>query len=97
MERSEVSAHEVRAFLVLRTQGRWMTHIELAQAAKISGRTARSYARTWLKLGLIDLAEVFPAHRVRWSEQAHRRNASYVQRLEEAARVFSPSAVTEAP
>jgi hypothetical protein len=27
------------------------------------------------RLGLVDLAEVFPAHRYRWSEKAAKRNA----------------------
>lgn len=88
-ERSEVSAHEVRAFLAIRNHPGWMTHEDLALAAKISKRTARAYSKKWLKLGMIDLAEVFPAHRIRWAQQANRRNASYLQRLEEATKVFA--------
>lgn len=39
-------------------------------------------------LGLLDQAEVFPAHRYRLSSKADKRNKSYLQRLERAAEVF---------
>lgn len=89
MEKAEISAHEVRAFVAL-SAAEWMTHRELATTARIAERTARAYAKKWLELGLIDVAEVFPAHRIRWSPNAMKRNASYVRRLTEALAVFGP-------
>lgn len=94
MERNEISLHETRVYLALRASGGWMTNSEVAAAAGVAGRTARAHTLRLVGLGVLDLAEVFPAHRYRLSEKAPRRNAAYVNRLEAAAAVFglTPSA-----
>lgn len=89
-ERNEVSVQEVRFYLAAKAAAsRWSTAQALAVAAKIAPRTSRAYATKLVKLGLFDVAEVFPAHRYRLSDKASKRNAAYVQRLEGAAEVFS--------
>ncbi len=86
MERNEVSRHEIAVYHVLaQQQGKWLTSAELAVAAQVAPRTARSHALRLVKLGLLDQAEVFPAHRYRLSEHARNRNRSYVDRLTRAA------------
>ena len=88
MERSEVSRQEVHFYLAASELERWCTAAELATQAKIATRTARAYAVKFVKLGLFDVAEVFPAHRYRWSAFAAKRNAAYLRRLTAAAEVF---------
>ena len=40
-----------------------------------------------VELGILDQAELFPAHRYRISEHADKRNKAYVIRLREAAKI----------
>ena len=67
----------------------WMTNKQIAELAGVAERTARQHTFNLVKLGVLDLAEVFPAHKYRMSEKASKRNASYVNRLELARSVFS--------
>lgn len=89
-ERNEISAQEVAFFLAASQRGehQWSTAKELADASGIAPRTGRAYALKFVRLGLFDQAEVWPAHRYRWSELASKRNKAYLQRLEHAAYVF---------
>jgi hypothetical protein len=89
MERNEISIHETRAFVAfLKNKEKWITSKELAKEANIAERTARAFSLKFTKLGLLDLAEVFPAHKYRLSEKASKRNAAYFGRLERAREVF---------
>jgi len=88
MERNEVSVHELRVFLTLRSATAWLSSKEIAQQSKVAERTARAHARKLAAMGLCDVAEVFPGHRYRWAEKAAKRNAGYLQRLERAAEIF---------
>jgi len=88
-ERNEVSVQEVRFYVAAKNAAdRWATANELADKSKVAQRTARAFALKFVKLGLFDIAEVFPAHRYRLSSLAAKRNASYVRRLDEAVAVF---------
>lgn len=89
MERSEISHHEVRIFELLSTDSKWRTNTEIATVLSMPARTVRLHTLRFVKLGLIDQAEVFPAHKYRWSSKANKRNVSYLQRLKLAAEVFS--------
>jgi len=89
MERNEVSIHEARLYRALEAHaGTWKTSAELATAAQIAGRTSRAHVVKLHKLGLVDVAEVFPGHRYRLAQKADKRNASYVIRLRQAVEVF---------
>ncbi len=89
MERNEVSSHEVRLYRAAKASGAtWLTSQDLAQAAGVASRTARAHAAKLVKLGILDLAEVFPAHRYRFSDKADKRNQAYIHRLDKAAEVF---------
>lgn len=88
MERNEISVHEVRVYVALKAAGGWLTNTEIAEAAKVAARTARAHTLKLVRLGVLDLAEVFPAHRYRLAELAKKRNTAYVQRLESARAVF---------
>lgn len=87
MERNEVSLQEVRFYRVA-MKGEWRTAKDLAKAAGIAERTGRAYALKFVKLGLFDQAEVWPAHHYRWSTLAGKRNKSYLQRLEQTSEIF---------
>ncbi len=89
VERNEVSRHEVAVYQTLaRHMDTWLTSVEIAQAAEVAPRTARAHALKLVQLGLLDQAEVFPAHRYRLSEYASNRNRGYVDRITRAAEVF---------
>lgn len=90
MELNEISTHEVEVFRVLRENaGRWMTNKDIAALVNgVAERTVRAKTIKLVQLGLLDQAEVFPAHRYRLSAKARQRNTGYVIRLEGAAEVF---------
>lgn len=89
MERNEISRHEIAFFHAAKSADGWRTAKELADTAGIAHRTGRAFALKFVRLGIADQAEVWPAHRYRWSKMADKRNRSYVQRLEQASEVFS--------
>lgn len=90
METNEISIHEAVIYSSLRGSAKWMTNREIAKATArpVAERTVRHHTRRLVALGLLDLAEVFPAHRYRVSEMADKRNAAYVNRLKAACEVF---------
>lgn len=92
-ERSEISLHEVKAYLALKSPGTsWLTAREIAKHAGIAERTARAHALKFVRLGLADQAELHPGHRYRLSDKAGKRNTAYVQRLEAACEIFGVQA-----
>ena len=88
IEKNEISEHEIRVFLFVAKSSQWVSSKDISNGAKVAPRTARSHALKLVKLGLFDVAEVFPSHRYRLSEKAEKRNASYFIRLQKAAEIF---------
>jgi hypothetical protein len=90
MERNEVSRHEVEVIRVLTShQGQWLTNQQIRDAATdVAPRTVRATTLKLVRLGLLDQAEVFPAHRYRLSGFAAKRNRGYWDRVQQAAEVF---------
>lgn len=89
METNEISLHEAKLYCAIEKRGAvWSTSKELAKDAGIAERTARAHLFKFVKLNLMDVAEVFPAHRYRLAEKAAKRNAGYLSRLMCAADVF---------
>ena len=91
MERNEVSLHEVLVFKAIEASGgRWLTNKEIATSVsgQVSDRTVRAHTLKLVSLGLVEQAEVFPAHRFRLATKADKRNKGYWQRLNHAAGVF---------
>lgn len=89
MEQNEISLHQLKAFNFVRECNRWVTAAEIASNAGIAPRTARLHALKLTNLGIFDIAEVFPAHRYRFSEKARKRNKAFMLRLEKANEVFT--------
>lgn len=88
-EKGEISIHEARLYRVFtKDESAWLTNRDVAKASQISERTARLHTLRLVKLGILDLAEVFPAHRFRISQMAEKRNRAYLQRLNNACSVF---------
>lgn len=83
MEKNDISAHEVRVFKSLTNE--WKSTREISEEAQVAYRTANMHLLRFVKLGLIDLARVFPGHRYRLSEKSNKRNAGYHIRLDQAA------------
>lgn len=91
-ERPEISEHEVRIYRTLKKEPeRWMTHAEIEKSSGVCARTVRQHTLKLVRLGLLDMVELFPRHRYRFSEKGHRRNKSYAQRLTQAEEVLSLS------
>ncbi len=89
MEQNTISLQEVRVYRVLRAQPEtWFTNIELHEHVKASDRTVRAMTLKFMRLGLVDLMELFPGYRYRWSEKAAKRNRTYLDRLEAAAEIL---------
>jgi hypothetical protein len=88
-EKGEISIHEARLYRVFTAAPTsWLTNREVAEAAKIAERTARLHTLRLVQLGILDLAEVFPAHKFRLAQQADKRNRGYLTRLENVCEVF---------
>ncbi len=85
MEKNEVSRHEISVFKVLNEADGWLTAADIAERAQVARRTASAHALKLVKLGIVDQAEVYPAHRYRLSEFAAKRNRGYADRLSRAA------------
>ena len=90
VERNEISEHEMKIFSILRSSPeRWMTSKEIGQlCSSVALRTVRLHMQRFVKLGIVDLAEVFPAHRYKFSDKSAQRNKAYALRLEKAAEAF---------
>ena len=88
-----MSVHQVRIYMALKEAAGWITNRQIATAANVAERTARQHTLNLVKLGVLDLAEVFPAHKYRLSEKAAKRNAAYVNRLEAAREVFASGGI----
>jgi DNA-binding IclR family transcriptional regulator len=87
MEKNEISSHEVLVYREL-AKGEWITSKAIAEAAGVAPRTARAHALKLVRLGIVDQAEVFPAHRYRLSTHAAKRNRGYADRITRAAEVL---------
>jgi hypothetical protein len=89
-ERNEVSRHEVEVFRALLANASvWKTNAELATECRdVAPRTVRAMTFKFVQLGLVDQAEVFPAHKFKIAAKADKRNRGYADRLRHAAEVF---------
>lgn len=87
---TEISAQEVRTFLALEAASdTWLTNTELAAAVEgVAPRSVRNYTLKFVKLGLLDHAALFPAHKYRMAARQSKSGIAYVQRLKDAAAVF---------
>lgn len=92
MEKNEISTHELSIYKIFRINPlRWLSNKEAAELAKANNRTTRAHTLKLVKMGVLDQAEVFPAHKYRLSAFADKRNGGYVRRLETAAEVLGVS------
>jgi len=74
--------------MALKSSKHWKAARDLAKEAGVAERSGRLYALKFVRLGLADVAEVYPCHRYRYSEKAGKRNTVYLQRLDQAIDVF---------
>lgn len=88
METSEISEHQLRVFLFVQSASGWVTSKQVAEGANVAQRTARGHLRHFVLQGIFDVAEIFPGHRYKLSEQADKRNPAYMLRLEKAKNVL---------
>ncbi len=57
--------YEVRVYSALReagAAGRWMTNLEIADAAGIAERTARKHTMRLTKIGILEQLTTYPSH-----------------------------------
>ena len=80
-----ISAHEVRLLLVFRGNAdRWFDNAQVAEAAKISPRTARLHTSRLVELGVLDVERVFPASKFRLAGTPSEAGHAYLRRWEKA-------------
>lgn len=91
MERNEISQHEVLVYLALANSKAWMTNRDIADQTGVAPRTARAHTLKLVQLGLVEQAEIFPAHRYRLSDHAAKRNRGYFDRITRAIEILGPS------
>lgn len=82
----QISHHEVKIVKAVSEHGSWIDAESVAKKAGVAPRTARAHLKRLADIGIIEQAEVFPAHRYRWSEKTG--NKSYLLRLKAAGEVF---------
>ena len=90
LERNEVSVHEARVYVMVKSHEGWVSCNELIEKLKgvVAPRTVRAHMTKFQNLNLLDVAEVFPGHRYRWAKKADKRNNGYLKRLDMAVEVF---------
>lgn len=88
METNEISHHQFKVYDYVRLADSWLTSKEIASGTGVAERTARAHALKFVKLGIFDLAEVFPAHRYRVAKLADKRNRGMFDRLEAVREIF---------
>jgi DNA-binding transcriptional ArsR family regulator len=89
METSEVSVHQAKLYMVARKNpSRWFTTRELAEASGIAIRTASMHASRLVKLGVLEVRELFPGHRFRLAQTATKGAKPHATRLDEAVEIF---------
>lgn len=87
-ERSGVSLHEAKVYLALKGKpGMWMTNKDVSAASGVAERTARMHTLRLVKLGVIEVAQVFPGNRYRWTDKPQRK-PTYLKKLTDAIAVF---------
>jgi predicted ArsR family transcriptional regulator len=88
-ERTEVSLHEVKIYLVLKHRpDEWLTGEEISEKSGVNPRTCRMHTVRLMKLGVIEQVRLHPAHRYRFPVKSAKRNESYIKRVEQAAEIF---------
>ena len=88
-ERTEVSLHEAKIYLVLRQRpDEWLTGEELSEKSGVNPRTCRMHTVRLVKLGVIEQVRLHPAHRYRFPAKSAKRNEAYIKRVELAAEIF---------
>lgn len=88
-EKGEISLHEVKLYRSFTgSPEKWVSNRDVAQMTGVAERTVRMHTLRLVNLGILDMAEVFPAHRFRLAKMADKRNKGYVTRLENACEVF---------
>lgn len=86
-ESSEISEKELRTFKAISTKT-WVSNKDIALITKLSRRQVNDYMLKFMKIGLIDQAEVWPEHLYRLSRFAAKRAPGYLERLRFTERVF---------
>lgn len=80
-EKGEISSHEVKIVEFIKAKAGWVGHKDIVTGTGVKYRTVAHHCLRLVHMGLLDLAEVFPCHRYRYSAMAEKRNKAYVLRL----------------
>ncbi len=92
-----ISAHEVRLLLVFRQHpSRWFDNAEVAEAAKVSPRTARLHTSRLAELGVLDVERLFPASKFKLGRSPSEAGQTYLARWEKAREALGLSVAQEA-
>lgn len=88
-EKSEISLHLVKVFKAIKdADGKWVTNKEVSAMIKMPLRTVASHTLHLSDAGMINQAEVFPAHKFQFSGKADKRNKAFYERVIRAMEIF---------
>jgi DNA-binding IclR family transcriptional regulator len=88
MESAEVSLHQLMVYEAVKNSTGWITNKDIAKLSGVNERTARAHVYKLVNLEVFEQAEVYPGHRYRLSEKAKKRKVAYLDRLDQARKVF---------
>lgn len=92
-----ISLHEVKLLLVFKNQpDRWFDNAQVADAAKISPRTARLHTSRLADLGVLDVERVFPASKFKLAGKPSEAGSTYLARWEKAREALGYGSEEEA-
>src|SRR5262245_2579930 len=84
-----ISVHEVRLLLVFQRQPEnWLTNAEVAEAARISPRTARLHTSRLVELGILEVQRLYPASRFQPKKEPGEAGRDYLERWQKAREVY---------
>jgi len=89
VETNEISLHQFKIYDALKKSQEWLSMKDIVKQTGAARGTVGQHLRRFIKLGLVDQAEVWPGHRFRLSPHAEKRNKSLMERLEQSGKIFS--------
>jgi predicted DNA-binding transcriptional regulator len=84
----QISEHEIRVYEAAKASNRWLTAREIAVAADVADRTARTHAAALVTIGVFEVSKVFGGYRYRLKPAFEATASDYLARLEAAKKVL---------
>ncbi len=97
MEKTTISAHEIRIVEALRqAKGSWLTNRQIAEIAGVAGVTARHHVLRLVRMDMVERTHTFPGYSYRWKHAADQTNGQYLRRIAAAMEAMGEERVSAA-